>query len=129
MAAKGKSRSAQRPPVARPPSLLDTRIVYCGDCLDQLRKLPNACVNLSYIDPPFNSNRNYEVFWGEVLELRAQASGFFLHFESTQRLFLAAFAFSFDAEKELANLHKHTGRVINFLTLEAIPDEEHVQKL
>ncbi len=55
----------------RPSSLLDTRIIYCGDCLDQLKKLPDACVDLIYIDPPFNSNRNYEVFWGETKEKRA----------------------------------------------------------
>jgi adenine-specific DNA-methyltransferase len=56
---------------ARPSSLLDTRIVYCGDCLEQLRKLPDGCIDLIYIDPPFNSNRNYEVFWGETKEKRA----------------------------------------------------------
>jgi hypothetical protein len=39
----------------------------------------DACVDLVYIDPapvsevqlPFNSNRNYEVFWGETEENRA----------------------------------------------------------
>ena len=56
---------------ARPSSLLDTRVVYCGDNLEQLAKLPDACVDLIYIDPPFNSNRNYEVFWGETKEKRA----------------------------------------------------------
>ena len=56
---------------AKPSALLDTRVVYCGDNLDQLRKLPPACVDLIYIDPPFNSNRNYEVFWGETKEKRA----------------------------------------------------------
>ena len=56
---------------ARPSALLDTRIIYCGDCLDQLQKLPDGCVDLIYIDPPFNSNRNYEVFWGETKEKRA----------------------------------------------------------
>jgi len=56
---------------ARPSSMLDTRIIYCGDCLEQLRKLPDGCVDLIYIDPPFNSNRNYEVFWGEAKEKRA----------------------------------------------------------
>jgi len=78
-----KPRPAQRPPASplakggqrgvlgRPSPLLDTRIIYCGDCLDQLRKLPDACVDLIYIDPPFNSNRNYEVFWGETKEKRA----------------------------------------------------------
>jgi DNA modification methylase len=56
--------------VLRKSAQLDTRIIYCGDCLDQLRKLPDACVDLIYIDPPFNSNRDYEVFWGETKEKR-----------------------------------------------------------
>ncbi len=51
-------------------ALVDTSIIYCGDCLDQLRKLPSACIDLIYIDPPFNSNRDYEVFWGETKEKR-----------------------------------------------------------
>lgn len=52
-------------------ALVDTRVVYCGDNLEQLAKLPDACVDLIYIDPPFNSNRNYEVFWGETKEKRS----------------------------------------------------------
>src|SRR5476649_122279 len=58
----------------KPSSLLDTRVVYCGAPpynLEQLAKLPDACIDLIYIDPPFNSNRNYEVFWGETKEKRA----------------------------------------------------------
>ena len=55
----------------KPSALLDTRVVYCGDNLEQLAKLPDARVDLIYIDPPFNSNRNYEVFWGETKEKRA----------------------------------------------------------
>ncbi len=66
----GKPPSA-RLPSARPSSLLDTRVVYCGDNLEQLAKLPDACIDLIYIDPPFNSNRNYEVFWGETKEKRS----------------------------------------------------------
>jgi DNA modification methylase len=57
--------------MARRSALVDTAIIYCGDCLDQLRKLPDGCIDLIYIDPPFNSNRNYEVFWGETKEKRA----------------------------------------------------------
>jgi site-specific DNA-methyltransferase (adenine-specific) len=56
---------------AKPSALLDTRVIYCGDNIDQLRKLPDGCVDLIYIDPPFNSNRNYEVFWGETKEKRS----------------------------------------------------------
>jgi DNA modification methylase len=55
----------------KPSVLIDTRVIYCGDNLEQLAKLPDACVDLIYIDPPFNSNRNYEVFWGETKEKRA----------------------------------------------------------
>jgi hypothetical protein len=55
----------------KPSALVDTRVIYCGDNLEQLKKLPDSCVDLIYIDPPFNSNRNYEVFWGETKEKRA----------------------------------------------------------
>ena len=56
---------------AKPSALVDTRVIYCGDNLEQLRKLPDGCIDLIYIDPPFNSNRNYEVFWRETKEKRA----------------------------------------------------------
>lgn len=55
----------------KPSSILDTRVIYCGDNLEQLKKLPDQSIDLIYIDPPFNSNRNYEVFWGETKEKRA----------------------------------------------------------
>jgi DNA modification methylase len=71
----GKTTAAPAPSRARPSSVLDTRVIYCGDCLEQLQKLPPACVDLIYIDPPFNSNRTVEqfgeVFWGETKEKRA----------------------------------------------------------
>jgi DNA modification methylase len=56
---------------SKPSALVDTRVIYCGDNLDQLPKLPDKCIDLIYIDPPFNSNRNYEVFWGETKEKRS----------------------------------------------------------
>jgi 16S rRNA G966 N2-methylase RsmD len=68
---QGSTESRPNSKPAKPSSLLDTRVVYCGDNLEQLAKLPDACVDLIYIDPPFNSNRNYEVFWGETKEKRA----------------------------------------------------------
>jgi hypothetical protein len=55
----------------KPSSVIDTRVIYCGDNLEQLKKLPDGCIDLIYIDPPFNSNRNYEVFWGETKGMRA----------------------------------------------------------
>ena len=72
--------TAARRPSQKPSVLLDTRVIYCGDNLEQLgpcRTGQLACVDLIYIDPPFNSNRNYDGgqsgsdFWGETKEKRA----------------------------------------------------------
>jgi DNA modification methylase len=87
--------------MAKPSSLLDTRVVYCGDNLEQLKKLPDACIDLIYIDPPFNSNRNYEVFWGETKEKRS----FDDRHESTQ----AYIEFMRPRCVELARVLKKTG--------------------
>jgi site-specific DNA-methyltransferase (adenine-specific) len=87
--------------VQRPSSLVDTRVIYCGDNLEQLKKLPEGCVDLIYIDPPFNSNRNYEVFWGETKEKRA----FEDRHESTQ----AYINFMRPRCVELARVLKKTG--------------------
>jgi len=67
----GKKKKSKIPSTGKPSSLIDTRVIYCGDNLDQLKKFPDGCVDLIYIDPPFNSNRNYEVFWGETKEKRS----------------------------------------------------------
>ena len=41
---------------------LATNVLYYGDNLDILRRYPpDASVDLIYLDPPFNSNRDYSV--------------------------------------------------------------------
>jgi len=91
MAASSRKRS----------SLLDTGVIYCGDNVDQLKKLPDDCIDLIYLDPPFNSNRNYEVFWGETKEKRA----FEDRHESTQ----AYIEFMRPRCVEMARVLKETG--------------------
>jgi site-specific DNA-methyltransferase (adenine-specific) len=40
--------------------------LYCGDCLDVLRQfVPDESVDLVYIDPPFNSKRDYNLFFDD----------------------------------------------------------------
>lgn len=51
--------------------MIQTSLIYCGDNLQKLKDLPDECVDLIYIDPPFNSNRNYEIFWEDTQEKRA----------------------------------------------------------
>ena len=48
----------------RPVTDLATNMLYYGDNLDILRRyLPDAAVDLVYLDPPFNSNRDYNVIF------------------------------------------------------------------
>jgi DNA modification methylase len=87
--------------MSKPSSLIDTRVIYCGDNLEQLKKLPDSCIDLIYIDPPFNSNRNYEVFWGETKEKRA--------FEDRHASTQAYIEFMRPRCVELARVLKNTG--------------------
>ncbi len=48
-----------------------TGVLYRNDNLDRLRKLPAESVDLVYLDPPFFSNRFYEVIWGDEAEVRS----------------------------------------------------------
>jgi adenine specific DNA methylase Mod len=50
---------------------LDTGILYRDDNLDRLSELPSSSVDLIYLDPPFFSNRVYEVIWGDEAEVRS----------------------------------------------------------
>jgi DNA modification methylase len=42
-----------------------------GDCLDVMQKMDSESVDLIYLDPPFFSNKNYEVIWGDEGEIRS----------------------------------------------------------
>ncbi len=42
-----------------------------GDCLEVLQKFETESIDLIYIDPPFFSNRTYEVIWGDKGEVRS----------------------------------------------------------
>ena len=42
-----------------------------GDNLEILKSVENDSVDLIYLDPPFFSNRNYEVIWGDTGEIRS----------------------------------------------------------
>lgn len=54
-----------------PVGYLETGVLVCDDNLHALAQLPPACVDLIYLDPPFFSNRSYEVIWGDEAEVRS----------------------------------------------------------
>ncbi|HEY2847955.1 MAG TPA: hypothetical protein VGI80_09060 [Pyrinomonadaceae bacterium] len=50
--------------------------LYCGDNLKILRNrdyFPNECVDLIYLDPPFNSNRSYNVLFKDESGIEADS--------------------------------------------------------
>ena len=50
---------------------LETGVLYCDDNWRRLAQLPGECVDLIYLDPPFFSNKHYEVIWGDEAEVRS----------------------------------------------------------
>jgi len=42
-----------------------------GDNLEIMKTLEDKSVDLIYLDPPFFSNRNYEIIWGDEGEIRS----------------------------------------------------------
>jgi len=45
--------------------------LICGDNIEILATMEKESVDLIYIDPPFFSNRNYEIIWGDEAEIRS----------------------------------------------------------
>ena len=56
--------------------------LYFGDCLDVLKELyekhPEGFIDLIYIDPPFNSKRNYNILFEDIdmKDVKAQREAF-----------------------------------------------------
>lgn len=71
MAKKSDATPARSPSPLSSSSLADTRSIYIRHTLEQFKKMPGDCVGLIYLDPPFNSNRNCEIIWGETKQNRA----------------------------------------------------------
>ena len=64
--------------VAKSENSSDKNRLYYGDNIDVLRrKIASESVDLCYIDPPFNSKRNYfQIYNNQGSEDRAQAQAF-----------------------------------------------------
>ncbi len=85
---------------------MKTNVLYYGDNLDILRRyIPDESVDLIYLDPPFNSNRDYNVIFKDESGRKSDAQ--LVAFEDTWR-------WGPDAERVyeyLTNTARHEGRV------------------
>ena len=85
---------------------LATNLLYYGDNLDILRRyLPGAAIDLVYLDPPFNSNRDYNVIFRDESGNATDAQ--LLAFEDTWHWGPSAEA----TYAYLINTARHEGRV------------------
>ena len=50
--------------------------LYYGDCLDWMSDWAEGCVDLIYLDPPFNSDANYNILFGAENGIPAQVRAF-----------------------------------------------------
>lgn len=71
-----------------PAAAFDSNVLYYGDNLDVLRKyFPDSCVDLIYLDPPFNSKADYNILFkessGEKSAAQIQAFSDFWHWDKT----------------------------------------------
>lgn len=48
-----------------------TSVIHCGDNLEILAHMSGEWVDLIYLDPPFFSNRRYEIIWNDEAEVRS----------------------------------------------------------
>jgi site-specific DNA-methyltransferase (adenine-specific) len=94
-----------------------TNRLYYGDNLDILRRyIPDGSVDLVYLDPPFNSNRDYNVIFKDESGRKSDAQ--LVAFEDTWH-------WSPDAEKQyayLTNTALNDGRVPDQASLFAAED-------
>jgi len=52
--------------------MTETETIHCGNAREVLmHQIANESVDLIYLDPPFFSNKNYEIVWGNGYELKA----------------------------------------------------------
>lgn len=51
--------------------ITQTNCIICGDCKNQLARIPDDSVDLIYLDPPFFSGKNYEIIWKDGSEIRS----------------------------------------------------------
>ena len=68
--AKPRSKTATKPATTN--KYLSGNALVCADNMDVLKELPDECVDLIYLDPPFNSNHNYVAVFGDKGSVDAQ---------------------------------------------------------
>jgi len=93
----------------------DSNVLYYGDNLEVLRKyFPSNCVDLIYLDPPFNSKADYNILFkeasGEESVAQIQAFSDFWHWDRTAEKTYLEIQEDPNLTDMIQFLHAHLGR-------------------
>ena len=101
---------------------LDPNTLYYGDCLEWMEKWDESCVDLIYLDPPFNSKVSYNIIYGKNGAGDAQYRAFsdIWHWddEAAARFEMFAGAVSRPSHDVIVGLHRFIGEcgMLSYLT-------------
>ena len=70
-----------------PSKYLSGNAIVCSDNIDVLRDLPDECVDLIYLDPPFNSDTHYVAVFGDKGQVDEQLKDIWKWTTETERTF------------------------------------------
>ena len=97
-------------PVGQPPA---NNALHYGDCLDWMQRWPDNCVDLIYLDPPFNSNADYNMLYasdgGGDAQFRAFADTWTWDNSASDRLDSYVNAIGRPAHNAIDGLHRLLG--------------------
>ena len=104
--------------------------LYYGDCLDWMRQWPNGIVDLIYLDPPFNSQQNYNMLFspegGGDAQYRAFADTWVWDTAAAERLDRYLSAIALPSHNAISGLYRMLGEsgMLAYLTYMAERLEE-----
>ena len=78
-----------------------TNKLYFGDCLEWMPKWQEDSIDLVYLDPPFNSNTNYNILFGKVKSKETHAQ---------HQAFVDTWTWDDEAIKRFERMSKQTGK-------------------
>ena len=115
---------------------MELNTLYYGDCLEWMEQWPDECVDLIYLDPPFNSNANYNILFsnagdnGEKAQYRAFNDTWYWDAPAAERTSMYRNAAARPAHSAIAGLHHVLGEcgMLAYLTYMA-ERLEHMHRL
>jgi DNA adenine methylase Dam len=109
-ARRQKKRRGATPPAAPVPLPFTLDTVHLADCIESMKKLPDQCVDLAIVDPPYNTSKGGEWKWDNSVVLPGMGGNWSKVMESWDSMGLGDYlAFTVAWASEVKRLVRPTG--------------------